>query len=102
MVCLQDGNLQPVPFGDLLDPETGRTRMRLVDLDSQTYRVARDYMIRLEVHDLEDQRSLELTAAAGGMSVDELRSVYGPSVHARSQAGGRARVAPAPDPASRR
>ena len=103
LVCLQAGNLEPVPYGDLLDPTTGRTRMRMVDLDSQTYRVARDYMIRLEVHDLADQRSAELTAAAGGMSVDELRSVYGPSVHARAQAGGRARVAPAPqDPASSR
>ena len=96
LVCLQDGNLQPVPYGDLLDPKTGRARMRLADLQSQTYRVARDYMIRLEAHDLEDQRSAELTAAAGGMSVDELRSLYGPSVYARSRAGGRARVAPAP------
>lgn len=100
LVCLQAGNLHPVPYADLLDPVTGRSRMRLVDLDSQTYRVARDYMIRLEVHDLEDERSAELTAAAAGMSVDELRSVYGPSVYARAEAGGRARVAPAPDPAS--
>ena len=102
LVCLQDGNLQPVPYADLLDPQTGRSRMRMVDLDSQTYRVARDYMIRLEVHDLEDEQSAALTAAAGGISVEELRSLYGPSVYARSQAGGRARVAPAPDPASSR
>ena len=100
LVCLQSGNLHPVPYADLLDPNTGRSRMRLVDLDSQTYRVARDYMIRLEVHDLEDERSAELTAAAAGMSVDELRAVYGPSVYARPQAGGRARVAPASGPAS--
>ncbi len=101
LVCLQSGNLHPVPYADLLDAKTGRTRMRLVDLGSQTYRVARDYMIRLEVHDLEDERSAELTAAAAGMTVDKLRAVYGPSVYARAQAGGRARVAPAWGPATR-
>ena len=37
-----------MPFEELLDPETGRTRVRLVDTEAEHYRVARDYMIRLE------------------------------------------------------
>ena len=66
-----------------MDPETGRSRMSMVDLDSQTYRVARDYMIRLEAHDLEDQRSAETTAAAGGMTIDELHTLWGPDAEGK-------------------
>ena len=54
LVCLEGGHLHALPFEDLRDPATGRTRVRLVDLRSEHYKVARDYMIRLERRDLED------------------------------------------------
>lgn len=68
MVTLQKGNLVPVPFEDMVDPETNRTRVRLVDLNSYSYRVARAYMIRLEKADFESQTMLAALAAECGMT----------------------------------
>ena len=30
----------------MMDPDSGRTRVRMVDIESEYYRVAREYMIR--------------------------------------------------------
>jgi ATP-dependent phosphofructokinase / diphosphate-dependent phosphofructokinase len=47
MVTLVDGHFEPMPFSQMLDPETGRTRVRLVDTGSEQYRVARSYMVNI-------------------------------------------------------
>ncbi len=51
MVSIQGGRLVPIAFEDLREPETGRTKVRLVDITSEGFRVARAYMIRLEAED---------------------------------------------------
>ena len=53
-VRLDGVDLNVQPFEDLRDPETGRTRVRIVDVNSEHYRVARDYMIRLNPEDLQN------------------------------------------------
>ena len=68
MVCLEEGNLRMIPFEQMRDPETGRTKVRLVDMQSEHYRVARQYMIRLNRRDLEDPEMLGKLAAAGNMT----------------------------------
>jgi 6-phosphofructokinase 1 len=75
-VTLDGVNLKTLPFEDLKDPETGRTRVRLVDLNSEHYKVAREYMIRLEPEDLADEARCARLAAAAGMSVAEFRAEY--------------------------
>lgn len=54
------GHLTPVPFEELMDPETGKAKIRPVDIDSATYEVARKYMIRLEPQDFEGDHLLSL------------------------------------------
>jgi 6-phosphofructokinase len=54
------GHLTPVPFEDLMDPETGKAKIRPVDIDSATYEVARKYMIRLEPQDFDGEHLLSL------------------------------------------
>ena len=44
MVSVQNGHLVPLLFDDIRDPNTGKTRVRNVDVTSETYRVAREYM----------------------------------------------------------
>jgi 6-phosphofructokinase 1 len=66
-----------LPFEDLRDPVTGRTRVRLVDTSSQYYQVARDYMIRLTPEDFADNERVEKLAKAAGMSVENFRSEFG-------------------------
>ena len=77
-VCLDGVQLRVQPFEDLLDPKTGRTRIRPVNLDSVHYRTARDYMIRLSQHDLEDDEACARLAAAARVSVEQFRSDFAP------------------------
>jgi 6-phosphofructokinase 1 len=79
-VTLDGVNLKTLPFEDLRDPETGRTRIRLVDLQSEHYRVAREYMIRLEPEDLQDDERASQLAQAAGMSTEEFRAEFGGTV----------------------
>ncbi len=73
LVCLLDGNLIIRSFDEMRNPATGTTLVRLVDLKSQAYRVARDYMIRLEPGDLADPKMLSKLAAAACMNAEEFR-----------------------------
>jgi 6-phosphofructokinase 1 len=51
MVSVQGGRFVPIPFDDLVEPGSGRAKVRLVDVDSEGFRVARAYMIRLDADD---------------------------------------------------
>src|SRR5262249_19081578 len=73
MVSVQNGRLVPLRFEDIRDPKTGKTRVRNVDVTSESYRVARSYMLRLDSSDFEDPDWVEKLARAGNLSVEELR-----------------------------
>jgi 6-phosphofructokinase 1 len=77
MITRQDGRIVPVPFADLMDPATGRTRVRLVDVKSESYRVALQYMIRLLPDDLRDPRWAEALAHAGHTTPEDLQARFG-------------------------
>ncbi len=66
-----------IPFADIREPGTGRTRVRMVNVGSEGYRVAREYMIRLEPEDFTDNYWMTKLAAAGNMTVDEFRDEFG-------------------------
>ncbi|MEE9206989.1 MAG: diphosphate--fructose-6-phosphate 1-phosphotransferase [Gemmatimonadota bacterium] len=69
LVCLGPaGRLSVIPFSRLRDPETGRTRVRLVDTSAESYLVARQYMIRLDLQDLSDSGSLAAIAAVSNLT----------------------------------
>jgi 6-phosphofructokinase 1 len=75
-ICLEGGHLNVLPFDDLRDPTTGRIRVRVVDVCSEHYHVARKYMIRLEQSDLDDERMCAKLAAAAQMTPDEFLHAY--------------------------
>jgi 6-phosphofructokinase 1 len=76
MVCLVGGRLEILPFDELRDPVTGRTKVRLVDINSEHYKVAREYMIRLEREDLENPEMLAKLAAAAKMTPEEFKKKF--------------------------
>jgi ATP-dependent phosphofructokinase / diphosphate-dependent phosphofructokinase len=78
MVSMQGGNFVPVPFSQMLDPKTGRTRVRTVDIQSTRYAIARRYMIRLRRDDFEDDRKLSKFGAVCNppLSVEEFRRQF--------------------------
>ncbi|MBI2985610.1 MAG: 6-phosphofructokinase [Deltaproteobacteria bacterium] len=67
LVCLEDGKLHYLNFNELLDPQTGKSRIRLVDVGKSSYRIARGYMIRLEREDFENQERLAALAQAASV-----------------------------------
>ena len=77
MVSIQGGRLVPLSFHDMREPGTGRTRVRMVDIESEGYRVAREYMIRLEEEDFKDPAWVEKLALAASMTVDEFQNKFG-------------------------
>jgi 6-phosphofructokinase 1 len=76
-VTLEDWHINVLPFDEIVDPETGRTRVRLVDVRSEYYRVARDYMIRLDRRNLEDETMLARLAEVSHLSREQLREEFG-------------------------
>jgi ATP-dependent phosphofructokinase / diphosphate-dependent phosphofructokinase len=77
MITIQDGHAVALPFGSFSDPETGRVRIRQVNIESSSYRVAREYMIRLNREDLADPAELRPIAAAAGLTPEAFRDRYG-------------------------
>jgi 6-phosphofructokinase 1 len=77
MITIQEDHMVPLPFDALTDPATGKTRIRQVDLSSNSYRVAKEYMIRLEHEDLDDPEKLDPIAAAANVSPDAFRDRFG-------------------------
>jgi 6-phosphofructokinase len=76
MISMQGGHFVPIPFASLIDRETGRAKIRLVDVRSTRYAIARRYMIRLRRDDFEDPHELAKFAATVGISLDEFRQRF--------------------------
>jgi ATP-dependent phosphofructokinase / diphosphate-dependent phosphofructokinase len=76
MISLQAGHFVPIPFSAMIDRETGRTRVRLVNIRSTRYGIARRYMIRLRRDDFEDPHELAKFAATAAMSLEEFRREF--------------------------
>ena len=76
MISMQGGHFVPIPFSALIDGETGRARLRLVDTHSTRYAIARRYMIRLRRDDFDDPHELAKFAATAGLSLEEFRRQF--------------------------
>ncbi|MBC5816658.1 MAG: 6-phosphofructokinase [Candidatus Eremiobacteraeota bacterium] len=75
LIALSGGRVVPVNLDDLLDPKTGRVRIRMVDVTTESYEVARKYMIRLEAADFAEPR-LSRLAAHTNLSAADFRSRF--------------------------
>jgi ATP-dependent phosphofructokinase / diphosphate-dependent phosphofructokinase len=77
IISFVEGRMQPLPFLEMLNPQTKRMKTRKVDVDGEGYECARRYMIRLEKRDFADENQLERVAAVAGMSGQQLRQRFG-------------------------
>lgn len=80
LVCLDQGRLHTLPFSQLRDPETGRTQVRTVDIHSEHYLSALQYMIRLEPKDLTNPEMRAKLAAAANMSPGDFGRAFATAV----------------------
>jgi 6-phosphofructokinase 1 len=77
MVMMVDGHFRPQPFGEMLDPRTGRTRVRLVDVASEQYEIARRYMVRLRPEDFSQPEALAALARVIQVTPEQFRGRFG-------------------------
>ncbi|MCP3860126.1 MAG: 6-phosphofructokinase [Phycisphaeraceae bacterium] len=76
LVSMQGGRFVPVPLEEMLDSRTNRMQVRLVDIESTRYAIARRYMIRIRRDDLEDPVILARLAASSDINTDEFRARF--------------------------
>jgi 6-phosphofructokinase 1 len=76
MISVQGGRMVPIPFDDLREPSTGKTKVRLVDTHSEGFRVARAYMIRLDAEDFVHAAWVDRLAEAAHLSPGKFRQRF--------------------------
>ena len=76
MISIQNGNFVPMYFKDILDPKTKKTKVRMVDVTSEYYQIARRYMLRLNVDDFNDPHELAKFADTCKLNIDEFRDRF--------------------------
>ncbi|MGO9058763.1 MAG: diphosphate--fructose-6-phosphate 1-phosphotransferase [Candidatus Binataceae bacterium] len=87
LIAISGGRVTPVSLEDLKDPETGRVRTRMVEVDTESYHVARSYMIRLEMPDFEEP-TLSSLAGQTKLSAQEFKQRFLPVVEATAPVAG--------------
>jgi 6-phosphofructokinase 1 len=76
LVTIQGGEFRPIPFAHVLDAN-GNGRRRAVDVTTESYQVAREYMVRLGRRDFVDPAWVAALARAGGLEQDAFRARFG-------------------------
>jgi ATP-dependent phosphofructokinase / diphosphate-dependent phosphofructokinase len=76
VVTIELDHCKPIPLSEMLDPKTHKMAMRPVDAQSERYRVARQYMVRLTRSDFEDPHALARIASVAKMSTDDFRKRF--------------------------
>jgi 6-phosphofructokinase 1 len=75
LIALSGGRVIPVQLAELQDASTGRVRVRMVDVTTESYRVARNYMTRLEPYDFREPH-LSRLAAHTNLSATDFRTRF--------------------------
>ncbi len=76
IISLVGGHLEPLPFNQMINPQTLRMQTRRVNVNGEGYECARRYMIRLERRDFENPQRLARLASTAGMSPEQFRQRF--------------------------
>jgi len=78
MMAMEGSNMVVLDLDDLKDPATGRTRVRTVNINSDHYRIALKYQMRITKADLACEGCCQQIAEAAGLTPEQLRDKFGP------------------------
>jgi 6-phosphofructokinase 1 len=76
LINILDRKVTPVYLSEMIDPSTGKIKVRYVDTDTESYEVALQYMIRLEPEDFQDEAQLRKLAATANMTPEEFTKKF--------------------------
>lgn len=76
-ITLQQNQVVPIPSETMMDPATGRTEVRMVNIDSFTYQSAYKFMLRLKPQHAQDDLFWARLAMQTNLTPDEFKARYG-------------------------
>lgn len=76
MITRQSGAIVPIPFDQILDPATGKTRVRMLDTTTHAYATARTLQVRIEPADFESPALIKQLESTTGLEKSKLRKRY--------------------------
>jgi 6-phosphofructokinase 1 len=77
MITRQNGRIVPIPFDELIDPETGKTAVRMLDTSTESFATALRLQTRLEAGDLVDPDKGKAIASVSALDLAALRARFG-------------------------
>lgn len=80
IISFVGGRLMPLPFEQMIDPKTSRMRPRKVNVDSESFKCALRYMVRLEKSDLEDAETLGKLAGLTNLSPEAFKTRFAATI----------------------
>lgn len=76
LICVDAGKLVPIELEELIDPASGKTKIRYVDIHTDSYAVAQEYMIKLKQADFAEPENLLSLAKAARMTREAFRDKF--------------------------
>jgi 6-phosphofructokinase 1 len=76
IVSMAHSVFHALPFDTMMDRATGRMRVRMVDIHSDRYMIARRYMLRLRRDDFDDPSELAKFASVLGITLEEFEQQF--------------------------
>lgn len=76
-ITLQGNQVVAIPSETIMDPQTGRTGVRIVNVDSFTYRSAYKFMIRLKPEHAQEDMLWARLAMQTNLTLEQFRARYG-------------------------
>jgi 6-phosphofructokinase len=73
MITRQSQQIVAVPFADILDPKTGKTRVRMLDTETESFAMAQSLQTRLRPEDLEDGDLAESIEKISRLKLDAIK-----------------------------
>jgi hypothetical protein len=76
MITRQSQRIVALPFNEILDPETGKTRVRMLETDTESFATAMSLQTRLSADDLQDAEQASRIASATKLDVAALKKRF--------------------------
>ena len=81
LISIQRARFVPVKFDTIMDKTTGRMKVRMVDVASDNFKIARAYMDRLDAADFADETKLARLAKAAKLEPEAFKQAFGHLAH---------------------
>ena len=71
LISINNGKMTPLSFDSLKNKKTGATRIRYVDVNTESFEVAQKYMIKLNNDDLSNKKRVKIMSKIANMTAKE-------------------------------